>query len=53
MHETVAPAQGLPPIGANWLPAPAGAFRPILRMYMPDAAVLNGSYEIPAMVKVR
>ncbi|MBW9092747.1 DUF1254 domain-containing protein [Microbacterium jejuense] len=29
---------------ANWLPAPAGAFRPILRMYMPGDAVLDGTY---------
>lgn len=37
---------------ANWLPTPAGAFRPILRMYEPDDAVFNGSYELPAITRV-
>lgn len=37
---------------ANWLPAPSGEFRPILSMCMPDNAVLDGTYEIPAIVKV-
>jgi hypothetical protein len=32
---------------ANWLPTPAGGFRPILRMYDPDAAVFDGRYELP------
>ncbi|MEW1626157.1 DUF1254 domain-containing protein [Streptomyces sp. NPDC089173] len=37
---------------ANWLPAPAGDFRPMLRMYTPGAAVLDGSYEIPVIERV-
>ena len=32
---------------ANWLPTPAGPFRPILRMYEPDPQVFDGSYELP------
>jgi hypothetical protein len=32
---------------ANWLPAPAGDFRPLVRMYQPRAPVLNGSYQLP------
>ena len=32
---------------ANWLPTPAGAFRPILRMYEPTPAVTDGDYELP------
>ncbi len=44
------PAEGT--ARANWLPAPSGEFRPILRMYMPDNAVLDGTYEIPAIVKI-
>lgn len=32
---------------ANWLPAPAGDFRPMLRLYTPEQSVLDGSYEIP------
>lgn len=34
---------------ANWLPAPAGDFRPILRMYVPHETVLNGDYVVPAI----
>jgi hypothetical protein len=37
---------------ANWLPAPSGAFRPILRMYEPEDAVFDGSYELPPIVRV-
>ena len=37
---------------ANWLPAPAGAFRPILRMYGPDNAVFDGTYELPPITRV-
>ncbi|MCJ0902794.1 DUF1214 domain-containing protein [Rhodococcus sp. ARC_M6] len=36
---------------ANWLPAPAGDFRPVLRMYEPLPAVLDGSYVTPAIVR--
>ena len=32
---------------ANWLPAPAGTFRPVLRMYEPDDAVFDGGYKLP------
>jgi hypothetical protein len=41
------------PAGAersNWLPAPAGAFRPILRLYQPAPAIFDGSYELPPIV---
>ena len=34
---------------ANWLPAPEGAFRPIIRMYEPDASIVDGGYAIPAI----
>ncbi|WP_454049855.1 DUF1254 domain-containing protein [Cellulomonas sp. Marseille-Q8402] len=37
---------------ANWLPAPSGAFRPVLRMYVPGPAVLDGSYRLPPVVRV-
>jgi hypothetical protein len=37
---------------ANWLPAPAGDFRPMLRVYMPGPAVLDGSYELPAIRRI-
>ena len=37
---------------ANWLPSPAGDFRPVLRMYEPDAAVLDGEYVLAAITRV-
>lgn len=37
---------------ANWLPAPAGAFRPVMRMYNPRKEILDGSYQLPAIKKV-
>jgi hypothetical protein len=36
---------------ANWLPTPAGDSRPILRMYEPDDAVFDGSYQLPPIVR--
>ena len=44
-HET--PVENLQP---NWLPAPEGNFNLILRMYWPKEAVLNGSWEPPAVL---
>ncbi|WP_327171187.1 DUF1254 domain-containing protein [Streptomyces sp. NBC_01336] len=40
---------GDPAAAANWLPAPEGEFRPMLRLYMPGRAVLEGEYEIPVV----
>lgn len=37
---------------ANWLPAPRGAFRPLLRLYAPGAAVLDGSYRLAPIERV-
>jgi hypothetical protein len=37
---------------SNWLPAPAGDFRPIMRMYQPKQEVLAGDYELPAIKKI-
>ncbi|WP_455356179.1 DUF1254 domain-containing protein [Streptomyces sp. SYSU K217416] len=36
-----------PDEAANWLPAPAGDFRPMVRIYTPRAEVLDGSYRLP------
>jgi hypothetical protein len=36
---------------ANWLPTPAGDFRPLLRMYEPDNAIFDGSYQLPPISK--
>ncbi|CAM3688357.1 DUF1254 domain-containing protein [Occultella aeris] len=41
-----------PAAAANWLPAPVGQFRPVLRMYEPDAAVLDGTYIVPPITRV-
>ena len=36
---------------SNWLPAPAAPFRPIMRLYQPQAAVLDRNYKIPPITK--
>jgi hypothetical protein len=38
-----------PAAAANWLPAPDGEFRPVLRFCMPGRAIIDGSYELPAI----
>jgi hypothetical protein len=40
---------------SNWLPAPAGKFQLMLRMYWPDESdptILNGTWQMPAVRKV-
>lgn len=37
---------------ANWLPAPAGAMRLVLRAYEPAEPLLDGSYRIPPVVQL-
>jgi hypothetical protein len=37
---------------ANWLPAPAGLFRPIFRIYIPGPEILNGTYPYPAILPI-
>jgi hypothetical protein len=41
-----------PTAAANWLPTPAGEFRPLMRMYAPGADVLSGAYRLPAIQRV-
>ena len=36
---------------SNWLPAPAAPFRPIMRLYQPKPAILDGAYQIPPIAK--
>jgi len=38
---------------SNWLPAPAGKFILWLRVYVPGAAILDGSYQVPPVIKVK
>ena len=37
---------------ANWLPSPAGDFRPMLRVYAPRAEVINGTFRMPPITRV-
>jgi len=38
---------------SNWLPAPKGKFILWLRVYMPGVAILDGSYQVPPVVKMK
>ena len=38
---------------SNWLPAPAGNFKLMLRAYLPGRAILDGEYHVPPVKKVR
>ncbi len=38
---------------ATWLPVPAGAFKLMLRAYVPGRAILEGAYHVPPVRKVR
>ena len=42
---------GDPTAALNWLPAPAGDFRPVLRMYEPAPEVLNETYTVPPITR--
>src|SRR2546430_2381132 len=37
---------------ANWLPTPAGAFKLMLRAYLPGRAILDGEYHVPPVIQV-
>ncbi len=37
---------------ANWLPTPDGDFRPLVRIYLPEDSVLDGTYKLPPITKV-
>jgi hypothetical protein len=36
---------------SNWLPAPEGRFRPVLRAYQPGTAILDGTYKFPKVTR--
>ncbi len=38
---------------ANWLPAPAGAFRILMRIYEPRRSALNGRWKPPPVTRAR
>lgn len=48
---TVVLSHARPDPADNWLPAPAGDFRPMMRLYQPRAAVLDGTYALPPLVR--
>jgi hypothetical protein len=37
---------------ANWLPTPAGPFRPLLRIYEPDDDIFDGRYQLPPIASI-
>ncbi|MBN1529541.1 MAG: DUF1254 domain-containing protein [Thermoleophilaceae bacterium] len=39
-------------LGANWLPAPPGRFRMIMRIYEPRRSVLRGSWDPPPVLRL-
>jgi hypothetical protein len=47
--------QGAAPAGheSNWLPAPAGNFKLMLRAYMPGRAIRDGEYRVPPVIKAQ
>lgn len=48
-HEEPADAEGR----ANWLPAPDDQFALLLRTYVPNEAILSGSYVLPNVERIR
>ncbi|WP_069172634.1 DUF1254 domain-containing protein [Streptomyces griseus] len=42
-----------PAQAANWLPAPLGGFRPVIRLYQPGQAALDGGYVLPPVERIR
>ena len=38
---------------SNWLPAPTGKFILWLRVYLPDATILDGNYKVPPVMETR
>ena len=41
-----------PAARANWLPTPAGLFRPLLRLYEPGEAIFDGGYVLPPITRL-
>jgi hypothetical protein len=35
----------------NWLPTPSGKFKLMFRVYLPGAAILDGTYQLPPVVR--
>ncbi|MEU5654257.1 DUF1254 domain-containing protein [Streptomyces sp. NPDC047737] len=41
-----------PAAAANWVPVPAGRYRPVMRLHLPGQAVLDGSFVIPPVERL-
>lgn len=37
----------------NWLPTPSGKFKLMFRVYLPGAAILDGTYQVPPVVRAQ
>ncbi|MFK4298343.1 hypothetical protein ABH924_003511 [Arthrobacter sp. GAS37] len=37
----------------NWLPIPSGKFKLMFRVYLPGAAILDGTYQLPRIVRAQ
>jgi hypothetical protein len=37
----------------NWLPTPSGKFKLMFRVYLPGAAILEGTYQLPPVVRAQ
>ncbi len=37
----------------NWLPTPSGKFKLMFRVYLPGAAILDGTYQLPRVVRAQ
>lgn len=37
----------------NWLPTPSGKFKLMFRVYLPGAAILDGTYKLPPVVRAQ
>lgn len=49
----LSPERPTDPAGAaNWVPVPAGRFRPVMRLHLPGQDVLDGSYVIPPVERL-
>ncbi|MFT3926041.1 MAG: DUF1254 domain-containing protein [Myxococcales bacterium] len=38
---------------ANWLPTPQGPFQLLMRIYWPDQKVMDGAWELPAVIRLK
>ena len=37
----------------NWLPTPSWKFKLMFRVYLPGAAILDGTYQLPRVVRAQ